>query len=241
MKEFFKTLMTSTLFLLSASVYSDTVVIATNNWTPYNTSEGEGLVDQVVKEAFALVGHDVDYVIQPWLRAYESVKQGRADMTYPWSFTEDRAAEITFNESPLIVNRSIFYHQADKPFSWNSFDDLKQYSIGAMIGHIDTTLLEKNGVQVIPVKEELQNLRKLIAGRIDAFAMNDVVGNQLINENLSESEKTKVASYPDKALVETNMHGVFSPNERGEQLAIDFETGLNQLKESGRYAEILYR
>lgn len=241
MQKTLKPLLFNFVLLFGIYAHADTIVVATNDWTPYNTAEGTGLVDQIVQEAFALVGHEVSYSVQPWARAYISVSTGIADMTYPWSYSEERDAEITFNESPLMVNRSIFWHQAGKPFSWNSFEDLKAFSIGGMIGYSDTELLEQNDVPVSKVQTEIQNLKKLIAGRVDAFAMNEVVGNQIINENLTESEKSKIAAYQAKALVESNMHGVFSPNEKGQKLAEDFEKGLQMLKASGRYDEILYQ
>lgn len=220
--------------------HAEKVVVATNDWAPYNSVDGTGLVDIVVKEALALVGHEVEYAVQPWKRAYVSVKDGKADITYPWSFNEQRNSEITYNASPLIVNQSIFWYLKGKEFSWQDFPDLNKYSIGGMIGYSDTDLLESKGIKVNTVKDELTNLKKLLSGRIDAFSMNTVVGNQIIKDNLSAEEQGKLATFPDKPLVETNMHAVFSPNARGKKLAEDFEKGLQMLRESGRYDEILF-
>lgn len=228
------------LFAFGTNAHADTVVVATNDWAPYNSVEGTGLVDVVVKEALELVGHKVEYTIQPWKRAYESVKAGKADLTYPWSYNEKRNSEITYNASPLIVNQSIFWFQKGKSFSWQDFPDLNKYSIGGMIGYSDTELLESKGIKVNKVKDELTNLKKLLNGRIDAFAMNTVVGNQIIKDSLTGAEQAQLATFPEKPLVETNMHGVFSPNARGKKLAEDFEKGLQMLRESGRYNEILF-
>ncbi|WP_320824632.1 substrate-binding periplasmic protein [Reinekea sp.] len=220
--------------------FSDQIKVANNDWVPYNTVDGKGLVDQIVKEAFALVGHDVVYVILPWKRAYQSVKAGETDITYPWSYTEERVAEITYNKSPLVVNRSIFWYKKGTDFSWQEYSDLAKYSIGGMIGYSDTAALEEIGIQVQSVKDELTNLKKLLAGRIDTFPMNEVVGNQVIKQNLSADEQAQLMTYEDKPLVETPMHGVFTMNERGQKLSADFEKGLQILIENGRYDEILF-
>lgn len=220
--------------------FADQITVATNDWVPYNTKDGGGLVDEIVKEAFALVGHEVTYVVLPWARAYDSVKAGDSDITYPWSFNEDRNKEITYNETPLVVNRSIFWFKEGTNFSWSDFSDLNNYSIGAMIGYGDTDILKANNIEVQETKDELTNLKKLLAGRIDAFAMNEVVGNQIIKQNLSAAEQSQLKTYPENPLVQSNMHAVFSPNARGEKLAADFDKGLKMLIDSGRYDEILF-
>ncbi|WP_196160420.1 ABC transporter substrate-binding protein [Reinekea sp. G2M2-21] len=228
------------LLVASTFTFADQIKVANNDWVPYNTSDGKGLVDQIVKEAFALVGHDVTYVVFPWKRAYESVKAGETDITYPWSYTDERNNEIIFNSTALIVNRSIFWYKKGTNFSWTDYGDLSKYSIGGMIGYSDTDLLEGNGVTIQLVKDELTNLKKLLAGRIDAFAMNEVVGTQIIKQNLSSEEQAQLVTFQDKPLVETNMHAVFSNNDRGKKLAADFEKGLKMLVDSGRYEEILF-
>lgn len=227
------------IFIVNVHSYADTVVVATNDWHPYNTSDGQGLVDQIVKEAFALVGHEVSYSVQPWARAYQSVKVGDADMTYPWGFSAERDAEVLFNPSPLLVNQSVFWFIKTLDFSWQDYDDLKQYSIGSIIGYQDTELLEENGIKVTKVQTEVQNLKLLLAGRIDTFTMNKVVGRQIVKENLTPEEQAQLTFYPEKPLVESIMYGVFTRNARGEQLVRDFEQGLKQLKEEGRFDEIM--
>lgn len=230
-----------TVFLVSFSVtHADQIKVANNDWLPYNTKDGGGLVDKIVKEAFALVGHDVVYVVLPWKRAYESVKAGETDITYPWSYTEKRLTEIVFNESPLIVNRSVFWYKKGTDFSWNTYEDLAKYNIGAIIGYSDTDQLEAAGVKISKVRDEISNLKKLLVGRIDAVPMNEVVGNQIAKQMLSGDEFAQLETYQEKPLVETNMHGIFSPNDRGRELAADFEKGLLMLMESGRYKEILF-
>lgn len=221
-------------------VFADTVKVATNDWKPYNTVDGQGLVDIVVREAFALVGHEVEYVILPWKRAYETVKSGENDVSYPWSFLPEREKEVLFNETPIIVNRSIFWHKKDTDFSWSDTSDLKKYKIGAMIGYSDTDILESAGVPVQKVSDEKTNLKKLLSGRIDAFAMNEVVGHMIVKENLTAQESEQLTTFGDKALVESKMHAIFPKSERGEKLAADFEKGFKQLIESGRYKEILF-
>jgi len=230
----------SCLLAVSVASFSDQIKVANNDWVPYNTVDGKGLVDQVVKEAFALVGHDLVYVILPWKRAYMSVMVGETDITYPWSYTEDRVAEITYNKSPLIVHRSIFWYKKGTDFSWEEYGDLAKYSIGGKLGSADTAALEEVGIRVDWVNDEMINLKKLLAGRIDTFPMNEVVGNQVIKQNLSSDEQAQLVTYQDKPLVETPMHGVFTMNERGEKLSADFERGLQMLIENGRYDEILF-
>jgi len=230
----------ATILFVFSMAHADQIKVANNDWDPYNTKDGGGLVDKIVKEAFALVGHDVVYVVLPWKRAYESVKAGETDITYPWSYTEERVTEIIFNKSPLIVNRSVFWYKKGTNFSWTEYGDLAKYDIGGMIGYSDTDQLEAEGVTVNKVKDEITNLKKLLVGRIDTFAMNEVVGNQIAKKMLSSDELAQLKTFQDKPLVETNMHGVFSPNDRGRKLAADFEKGLLMLMESGRYKEILF-
>ena len=70
------------------------------------------------------------------------------------------------------------------PARFNGFDSLRPYTVGVVSGYADPPELAQAGVHTEPVVEDLQNLRKLVAGRIDLALIDSRVAKHLIEHDL---------------------------------------------------------
>ncbi len=84
-----------------------------------------------------------------------------------------------------------------------------------------------------------QGLRQLLAGRIDLFPVDKVVGFDLLYQKFSAAERQRL-SFHRKPLRSDSLHPLLSREVPGnDELMQRFNRGLNQLRDSGRVSQYL--
>lgn len=227
--------------LLPALVHAQTVRLAIGEWPPFTSSTDPNgkLAEQLVTEAFALVGYEVEYDYFPWKRSYAFALSGEYDGTFPWYPSDERQETFLMTNEPLIEEQEVFFHRSDLDFEWQEFGDLKPYRIGGTIGYSHVNLLREAGIEVRTAATDRLNLRMLQAGRIDLFPISYLVGNNLIHKLFSPEEAASITSHP-KPLTNGKMYMLMSRHtEDGTTLSRQFDEGLRQLKASGRYDQLM--
>ena len=155
----------SFIFCLTINLYAHgTINLLTGEWPPYTSkSELKGkMAEAIVSEAFKLEGVTVKYEYYPWKRSYRSAKEGFGAGTFPWYKSEQRENDFIVTKEPLLKVKNVFFHLKSLDFQWESYEDLKKYSIGGTIGYTDTALLQSKGLNVQLVPREELNLKKLL-------------------------------------------------------------------------------
>ena len=231
------------LLCIGASGFAqETIRIATGEYPPFLSEELKyhGVGIRVITEAFALEGVRVEYGWFPWKRAYELMKSGAWDCTGTWRKTPDREKDGYFSD-PLYPTAFTFFHRKDFRFDWKSMDDLGGLFIGATIGYGYGQAFgdaEKWGsINVERVPTDLQNFRKLLAGRIHLFPINPDVGYDLLSQGFTPQEAELITHHP-RPLLSAHTNLVFSRKvERNRRMVILFNRGLKQLRESGKIAQ----
>lgn len=240
----------SALALLLATLFGDpaksqdrVVTLTNGEFPPYlgEQLKGYGVASQIVTEAFALAGYRVEYGFFPWRRSMVLAELGEWDGTVVWSWSEERDKLFLYSD-PVMVTREVFFHRADKPFAWQSYDDLADLRIGATVGYFygDTFQeAEKSGkIQVERIVTDLQNLKKLLNDRIDLSLQEANVAHSLIARHLPQY-KDLLVPYSEKPTRITTLHLLISKAiDGGAKMITDFNEGLRQLRESGRVDEI---
>lgn len=84
-----------------------------------------------------------------------------------------------------------------------------------------------------------QGLRQLLAGCIDLFPVDKVVGFDLLYQKFSAAERQRL-SFHGKPLRSDSLHLLLSREVAGNaELMQRFNRGLNQLRDSGRVSQYL--
>lgn len=224
--------------LIAPAALARTVTFASGDWSPYqgdNLPHG-GPAAQVVSEAFAQEGWTVEYRYLPWARGLESTRQAELDGTFLYSYNAERG-EIFLYSDPVISLETVVFYRNDKPVSWENPDDLKGKVLGAVVAYDYGFVTEAAGFTLDRVGAPENNYRKLQAGRVDAVLEEVQVGLGLAR-SVGAADQISFFAKPIKA---DPYHLIVSRDHPEGQLIIDtFNAGLQKLKDSGRFDEILY-
>lgn len=203
-----------------------------------------GLEPAIVRLAFERVGVEVQFNFMPPARALEVARQGKSDGTLGWVHSTER--EGSFHYSKAISRAPlVFFHLKAKPFIWNTFQDLKGKQIGTVYkyyyGAEFHQAQDAADFQVDVVTDDVLNLRKLHAGRIDATPINLYVGYYLAHQ-LFVAETARLFTH-NQQIMKISEHHLLLPRSLSEsalRLAL-FNEGLDIIKQNGEYAAILER
>lgn len=223
------------------------VRVAADPWCPYNCTPGDeepGFMIEVGRQAFAMAGYELQYQLMPWSRALRESELGTIDAAI--GATRANAPRHTFGRTMLGNDETTLFVRKGETFDFSSTAALEGRRLGVIKdytyddnGDIDAYIAENRSkldrVIVVSSDNNLDLLfRMLMAGRIDAFLENRYVGTYTAR-SLSLSDRVEVVRTGAIDMVSY----AFTPSERGAELARVFDAGVEILRRSGRFAEIL--
>ncbi len=218
-----------------------TVSFHIGEWPPYVSEDRSRkyLAEELVTEAFAHQGYKVRYEYFPWKRSYINVKNGNSHGTFPWYVSPEREKDFIIPKEALFQEREVFFHLKSNDFKWDNFEDLKKYRIGGVIGYNNVDILKAQGVDVVVLNQDSLNFKMLLAGRIDAYPVAELVGHEIINSSFPP-EVAALFTKSSKALNRGGIYILFSKNiDNAQEVAEAYDRGMVALKKSGRYDEII--
>lgn len=246
---------TTILFLLSSilslgSVPSYTEVskdlpLITGEWPPYTSESvvGHGLHAEIVSAVIKQMGEVPAYQFLPWIRGEDDLRRGKAFASFPYRYTASRAAEFNFSDEIFFTDTVFFYNKENiDKFSFQSFEDLKAYSIGGVLGFSYVELLNKAGLKKLSwVHLDSQLIPMLGNHHVDLVAMDRVNGWLEIQKYFPNKVDQfgvldkPVAKASDSRLMISRKY----PNH--ESLRLRFNKALKELKANGEYDSIVNR
>ena len=222
----------------------ETVVLTSGEWPPFFSESlpNGGKGNQVVVESFELADLSVQFLYMPWMRALETARYGPAMGSSGWLRTPDRELLFLFSD-PIFTSRRVFFHRVDKPFDWQTFDDIKSLRVAVSLGSADEFSFEKvlrdGGGKIDLAHSYASGMRKLAAGRVDVYACNLDVGLHVLKYHVSAGEAEQI-TYHSRSIFEETNHLIISRRlPDAAAIMARFNEGLRRLKESGRYGVIL--
>ena len=217
------------------------ITIATLEYSPWtgHNLKSNGFVNHVITEAFKQKGYTVKFTYLPWKRGVIETKSGKYSALSYVYLSKDRDKEF-FLSDPISEEKIVFFHLKSNPIKdWKTLDDLKKYKFGATRGYTYTKefwqTIESKRLKADLTDNDMQNFKKLFAGRIDIFPSGLVNGISLLQKEFDAS-KSHLISFHPKPLSEITGHLAFSRNRQAsENLLQIFTDGLAKLKEEGLY------
>ena len=197
-----------------------------------------GLLTRVVVEAFKAANVSVKFERVSSNRAITGVMMGLYDGGFGWAHTPERDRKLLYSETSIYTFRMVFFQRRDMQMDWNTLADLAKYQIGTTLGdHYSDEFSALHAKHILRVQEaagDLNNMRKLLLGRIDLFPMEEEAGKMLIQTSLTAAEQARL-SYQSKPISAVPTYLVLRrdlPNAR--ELLDRFEQGYRQLQDSGQ-------
>jgi polar amino acid transport system substrate-binding protein len=232
---------TQTCLIVCNASAEKIITVSTLEYHPWTGKDlkNNGFVNHVITEAFKRKGYTVRYKYLPWKRAVLETKNGKyAALSYVY-FSKDRENEFYLSD-PISVEKIVIFHlKSNQIKDWKTLEDLNDYKFGATRGYTYTKKfweLTKTGELMVDVTDsDIQNFKKLLAGRIDIFPSGLVNGNSILLKEFAAS-KIHLISYHPKPLSQTTGHLAFARSTKNsENLLRVFNQGLTELKQAGLY------
>ncbi len=222
------------------------LVIAADLWCPINCDPGGrelGIGVDLTKKVFEALGYRVEYKIMPWTQALEAVRAGKIDAVVGANSTDD--ATLIFPKTMIYDITDDFYVLHDDPWTFDSITSLKGKRIGIVADYgYNATLkqfIEKNREESSIIQEAggnealRQNIKKLLAGRIDIVLDSKPIIDYALRKEGLESKLRWAGS-----MHQGPVYIGFSPAmTQSVKRAQQFDESMKKLKERG-VLEMLY-
>lgn len=181
-------------FLMSCGMYAENrkISIATLEYPPFIYTENDqvkGPIADKVRDIFARLGVETTIRAYPIARGLLMVQNGEVDAYFSLKRNAEREAYLIFTDEPLIRQPFVFFARNDSGIRWSGdFAEIRNYRIGVVAntsyGVIFDGLAQKGFLHVIDETQTFeQNIKKLIAGRVDLIISSLDVGLDILRAN----------------------------------------------------------
>lgn len=219
--------------------------LANGEWPPYTGESlpAHGCDSQVVSEVFAEAGIQVQYTFLPWARGKLLSKDGSLDGAIEWAAIPELRASHFVSAQPLSEQQWVFFHRRDTTIPWQQLEDLQQQRIGLTIGYTYSDafkpLQAKYPGMFSEVASDLLNFKKLLHGRLDLVPLERGVGRYLLRTAFTPQEQEQIVAQ-EQPIANFFPHLLLSRSVPGNEQRMQlFDQGLERLKASGRYQEMM--
>ncbi len=237
----------ATMLLSAPALRADTIELRADVWCPFNCepdSDHPGFMVELAQEAMAFFGHEVRYSTLTWGRSLDQTRNGQVNGVI--GTDQGEAPDFIFG-SPMAGYQETLIFRKGEARQITTHEDLDGLRVGAIVdyeyhtmikAYIDEHERDPTRVQLIGGDSALErNLQKLVAGRID-FTIDERSVLVHAVAQLGLSDAVEILPHSET----TDLFIAFSPAlESSELYARQLSEGIERLKASGRYAEILSR
>lgn len=236
-------------FVSAASVaHADTITLRADEWCPYNCaadSDKPGYGVEIAKEIFTKAGHTLDYKTLAWARALDECRKGTVAAVIGTSKNE--SPDFVFPAEHILVSDNTFVVKKGNAWRYAGNASLEKLKVGVIQGYaydgevgkyIETNAKDKAKMDVIGGDNALeQNLKKLVAGRIDATVdAKAVVSYKILQMGLGDKVELAGSVDPSQNYI------AFSPaHPKAKEYAAILDKGIAEMRASGRLKQILDR
>jgi polar amino acid transport system substrate-binding protein len=220
---------------------TDTLLLSSSNYYPHYAADlpQQGAVSEIIRQAFLLQGIDIDIAFMPFARAYrESQQANYIGLVAAWY--DDERAEHFYYSQPLYANQIVFFKRKDMAVNYRDYADLAQQKLRMAVvqGYLQVPGLQESGLAITQVATDEQAFQMLARGRVDLVPADKLNGLYLIDEKLPQYAGQ--LDWMTPALEQRPMYLLLSKKDpRSEALIQRFNTGLQQLRQSGQYQQII--
>lgn len=242
------------LFAHSAHALPESITIAADVWCPYNCDPGHqkaGYVVEVAKAIFEPKGIAVYYEVTTWKRALNETRKGHYHAAICATAVE--APGFIFPKSPVGASVFKFFTAPESTWKFTTIKALQSISLGVVEGYdyegdinefIWAHKNHRNHLQMVSGNDTaLQNIRKLLAGRIDVMLEDEnVVMNALLEMGKPESALRSAGVLTPAIDRDKLLYLAFSPKlKESKELAAIFDAGIQRMRKNGEWDAILAR
>lgn len=212
-----------------------TARLASLVWMPYTgpALPQNGLSAAMADSAARTFGGRIQVDYFPWARAMKvGMQLPEYDGYFPAYYTEERTRQCHFT-NPIGKSVLGLAFLKSRPLQWNALSDLSSKNIGIVHGYSNGEAFDKqvkNGQQKFDFSDtDFSNIKKLLAHRIDAAAIDKSVLRYLLATEPRLAGASELIDFHDKPLAELSLHICFKRTPAGDELRQKFDRALLQI------------
>ncbi|MGY3570064.1 substrate-binding periplasmic protein [Vibrio paucivorans] len=226
------------LLLHAPYVHSKLIKATQAVWPPYIfEQQNSGLAVEIVTEAYLSQNYHLKLEVKPWLRSLKEVRNKQQDILVSIWWSDDRTELLDYSVPYLMVQLK-FIVLKENAFEYEDFSSLSGMKVGIIqdYGYGEEFNASSNFTRV--VAEDLStNIKKLKAKRVHAIIADERAAIHTIRQlELNQDD----FYFVHKSLMIKPVHLAIAKDHPDKQkLMVKFMIGLHQLKQSGRYDQLL--
>lgn len=208
-------------------------------YTGAGLQEG-GAAAAITRATLARAGLAMELHLRPWARALSEVQQGMWDGIIGAWYSPERERYLAFPQGLGINNRIGFMARAGSRLAVDDLARLGGLTIGVVRDYANPPAFERARLRRDEALDDISNLRKLLAGRIDLALIDKGVAFHLLQTQLPEAAQALVWLEP--AVAEQPLYTALSRRDPASAARLAaFNKGLLDLQGSGELARLLKR
>lgn len=228
----------------AAAQATATVTCVTEENRPVNFWENgkvTGFSTEVVEAVLKEIDVPADIQIMPWARAYATALHKENVLIFSIMRTPER--EHLFKWVGVISppDSSYLYALRERHIKLDNLGDALRYKIATINGDAREQYLESKGFvkgrQLHGNAQPKTNYEKLKLGRVDLWAMSDLVAADIVRRDGGELSKTLVRALQLTELGSGGSYMAFGP-QTDDVLVDRFRKGLDAIKANGTFAAL---
>ena len=214
------------------------VVVSETHFPPYNFNEDgkrTGMDTEIVEAVLGHIGVTPKHDSFPWNRVVNSIDHNQCDLAFQFVGKPERFKKYHM-VGPHRSGLTVFAVRADSTITYENLEDLTGKTVGIVGGYSYTPEFDQAGfLRKDPARDNLLNLRKLAAGRVD-LAIGDLHTMAFFAKKAGIAKRIRFLPNP---LKEVPRYIAF-PKRRGENAA-RFGKALEELMADGTIKAIIDR
>ena len=231
-KVFFMFAAMLTGFLFCSAAMAETCTVGTFPIPLMVESKDKGVFIDLTKEVARRAGIEIAIQVAPPLRTLQSFGQKKIDCIFP-------GLDVTMpgkfaRSSTVSIKRDFSFYQKGKNLA--TIQDLEGKKVGITRGYpYAKALTENKTIRFDPINSDVTNMKKLSAGRLDAFVVEEKSGLKA----LEQAGATNIEYNKEQPISEQDVYYAFQDTERGRAMAKKFSEALEQMKKDGTFGKIM--
>jgi len=242
MKKFLSACLSVCLFstLIGRAEVKKTIIAAADPYIPFVDpgNPGGGVSLEIIRAAMEYQGYEIRYKNVPWKRAVVGVNESTYDILPDGWMSEERKKTQIYSDS-YAANELKFIKRKGDPFEFNGIKSLSDKKIGTIIGYsYSKTFDNASNFTKEPVPRIMQNIKKLVYGRIDLTLDDEIMVKAELKKNnpdlINKIEFTKNSISSKPLYISCS-----KKNPKCKEIINAFNKGLKKIKSDGTYNKIL--
>lgn len=223
-----------------------TLTLLTELWPPYVMRLDDGSLGgadlELARTVLKRMGYQTTVKVLPWKRVLQEARFQRGDAVVDVFFEERRLEWLHYPDEPLSQSGEVIFFPFSKPVDYQSLESLKGLRIGTQADYAyGEPFLTSALFTRVPMTGEsnmVKQLHLMMAGRLDAVVMNQIVGRYLLKGQGLQDQ----VGHSEKMVTESNRNFLaFTHRPGNERLAYQFSLALKAFKQTPEYQALLTR